>query len=178
MDYRALTQVTVKTRYPLPLMTELGKNLNTAIVFTKLDLNNRYHLLQIAKEDEERTAFHTRFGLCNWRFLPFSPCSAPTTFQSMIDNIFLVFFFFGSNRPAFTSKYGRAPPTGRHLCMMRSHRMGSIGLTHAQGKNKNKGKKTTRVNQSSLSITLHMHNHPLTHKDITLHRMECNAEPH
>ena len=112
MDYRALTKVTVKTRYPLPLMTELGKNLHTAIVFTKLDLNNRYHRLQIAEEDEERTAFHTRLGVCNWRFLPFSLCNAPTTFQSMIDNMFLVFFFFLVKSPRIHIEVWQGPPNG------------------------------------------------------------------
>ena len=38
VDYRASHKVTVKNRYPLPLMTELSERLNTAKVFTKLDL--------------------------------------------------------------------------------------------------------------------------------------------
>ena len=38
IDYRALNKVTVKNRYPLPLMTELREWLNKAKVFTKLNL--------------------------------------------------------------------------------------------------------------------------------------------
>ena len=57
VDYRALNKVTVKNSYPLPLMTELRERLNTAKVFTKLDLKNRYHLVRMAEEDKEKTAF-------------------------------------------------------------------------------------------------------------------------
>ena len=88
MDYRALNKVTVKNRYPLPLMTELRERLNTAKVFTKLDNKNGYHLVRMAEEDEEKTAFRTRFGLYHWRVMLFGLCNSPATFQSMMDNIF------------------------------------------------------------------------------------------
>ena len=88
VDYHALNKVTVKNRYPLPLMTELRERLNTAKVFTKLDRKNGYHLVRMAEEDEEKTAFRTRFGLYHWRVIPFGLCNAPAMFQSMMDNIF------------------------------------------------------------------------------------------
>ena len=62
-DYHALSKVTIKNGYPLLLMTELRERFNTAKVFTKLDLKNGYHLVHMADEDEEKTAFRTRFGL-------------------------------------------------------------------------------------------------------------------
>ena len=88
VDYHALNKVTVKNRYLLPLMTERRERLNTAKVFTKLDLKNGYHLVRMAEEDEEKTAFYTRFGLYHWRVMPFGLRNAPATFQSMMDNIF------------------------------------------------------------------------------------------
>ena len=88
VDYRALNKVTVKNRYPLPLMTELRERLNKAKVFTKLDLKNGYHLVRMLEEDEKKTAFRTRFGLYHWRVMLFSLCNAPAMFQSMMDNIF------------------------------------------------------------------------------------------
>ena len=69
-------------------MTELRERLNKARIFTKLDLKNGYHLVQMSEEDEEKTAFRTRFGLYHWRVMPFGLCNAPVTFQSMIDSIF------------------------------------------------------------------------------------------
>ena len=88
VDYGASNKVTIKNRYPLPLMTELRERLNTAKVFTKLYLKNGYHLVRMAKEDEEKTAFRTRFGLYHWKVMPFGLWNGPATFQSMINNIF------------------------------------------------------------------------------------------
>ena len=87
LDYRALNKVTVKNRYSVPLMPKLRERLNKAKMFTKLDLKNGYHLVRMAEEDEEKTAFRTRFGLYHWRVMPFGLCNAPATFQSMMDNI-------------------------------------------------------------------------------------------
>ena len=69
-------------------MTELKDRLKKVSVFTKLDLKNGYHLVRMSKEDEEKTAFRTRFGLYHWQVMPFGLCNAPATFQSMMDSIF------------------------------------------------------------------------------------------
>ena len=42
----------------------------------------------MAKADEPKTAFHTRFGLYEWMVMPFGLCNALATFQAMIDNLF------------------------------------------------------------------------------------------
>ena len=63
VDYRGLNKVTLKNRYPIRLMSELEESLNRAKIFTKLDLKNGYYLIRMAKGDEPKTAFHTRFGL-------------------------------------------------------------------------------------------------------------------
>src|SRR5690606_9778103 len=46
-DSRALNRITVKNRYPLPLIRELQERLNMATIFSKLDLNNGYHLIRM-----------------------------------------------------------------------------------------------------------------------------------
>ncbi len=47
IDYRGLNDITVKNRYPLPLMSSAFEILQGAKVFTKLDLRNAYHLVCI-----------------------------------------------------------------------------------------------------------------------------------
>ncbi len=47
IDYRGLNDITVKNRYPLPLMSSAFEILQGAKVFTKLDLRNAYHLVRI-----------------------------------------------------------------------------------------------------------------------------------
>ena len=69
-------------------MTKIRERVNTAKVFTKLDLKNGYHLVRMPEEDEEKTAFRTRFGLYRWRVMAFGSCNALATLPSMMDNIF------------------------------------------------------------------------------------------
>lgn len=59
IDYRGLNDITVKNRYPLPLMSSAFELLQGARFFTKLDLCNAYHLVRIKEGDEWKTAFNT-----------------------------------------------------------------------------------------------------------------------
>jgi hypothetical protein len=47
VDYRALNEVTVKNKYPLPRIDDLFDQLCGASVFSKIDLRSRYHQLKI-----------------------------------------------------------------------------------------------------------------------------------
>ena len=47
IDYRGLNDITVKNRYPLPLLSSNFEMLQGATVFSKLDLRNAYHLVRI-----------------------------------------------------------------------------------------------------------------------------------
>jgi hypothetical protein len=56
MDYRGLNDITVKNRYPLPLIASTYEPLQESTVFSKLDLRNTYHLVRIWEGDEWKTA--------------------------------------------------------------------------------------------------------------------------
>lgn len=62
IDYRGLNKITIRNRYPLPLMTTAFEMLQEASIFTKLDLRNAYHLVRIRQGDEWKTAFNTPTG--------------------------------------------------------------------------------------------------------------------
>ena len=68
-------------------MSELRDWLNKAKIFTKLDLKNGFNLLRIAKGDEWKTAFRTRYGLYEYNVMPFGLCNAPASFQAMINEV-------------------------------------------------------------------------------------------
>ena len=88
VDYRALNKVTIKNRYPLPLVPELFQRLGAAVIFTKLDLRGAYNLVRIRDGDEWKTAFRTRFGHFEYLVMPFGLCNAPATFQHFVNDIF------------------------------------------------------------------------------------------
>ena len=52
VDYRGLNRITVKNRYPLPLISEILDRLSGAKYFTKLDIKDAYHRIRIKEGDE------------------------------------------------------------------------------------------------------------------------------
>ena len=62
-DYRALNAITVKNKYPLPLISELINKLQGAKYFTKLDVRWGFNNVQMKEEDEWKAAFRTNRGL-------------------------------------------------------------------------------------------------------------------
>lgn len=86
-DYRGLNNITVKNRYPLPLIRETLDSLCGAKFFTKLDIIAAFNRTRIAEGHEWKTAFITRFGLYENLVTPFGLCNAPATFQNYINHI-------------------------------------------------------------------------------------------
>jgi len=87
VDYRGLNAITIKDKYPLPLMTTLMEQVGTSQVFSKLDLKLGFNLLRIAEGDEWKTVFKTRYGLYEYTIMPFGLTNAPSVFQRHLNNI-------------------------------------------------------------------------------------------
>ena len=85
IDYRRLNQITKKDRYSLPLIYETLRNISKARQFTKLDVIAVFYKIQVTKEDEQKTAFRTRYGLYKWLVTPFGLVNTLSTFQRYIN---------------------------------------------------------------------------------------------
>jgi len=80
--------VTVKNRYPLPLISELVSQLHGAQYFTKLDVGWDFNNICIKPGDEWKAAFCTNCGLFEPLVMFFGMTNSPATFQTMMNNIF------------------------------------------------------------------------------------------
>ena len=79
-DYWGLNTITIKNRYPLPLIRETLNAPCCAKVYTKLDIIAAFNKLRIAEGHEWKTAFITRFGLFETLVMLFGLSNAPATF--------------------------------------------------------------------------------------------------
>jgi len=76
-------------------MGELRDCVAGAKVFTKRDLKNGYHLIRMRKGNEHKTAFRTRYGVYEYKVMPFGLVNAHATFQPMMNKILREFLYHG-----------------------------------------------------------------------------------
>ena len=90
VDYRALNEVTIKNKYPLPMINDLFDQLQGAKVFSKINQRSGYHQ-KIREQDIPKTAFTTRYGLYEYTIMSFGLTNAPAYFMNMTNKVFMEF---------------------------------------------------------------------------------------
>jgi hypothetical protein len=86
-DYRRLNNITIKNKYPIPLIQSCIDKLKRMLWFTKLDVRWGFNNVRIKEGDEWKAAFITSRGLFEPTVMFFGLCNSPATFQSMMDHI-------------------------------------------------------------------------------------------
>jgi hypothetical protein len=89
VDYRALNEVTVKNKYPLPRIDDLFDQVHDACVFCKIDLRSGYHQLKIRECDIPKTAFISRYGLYEYTVMSLELTNAPVYFMYLMNKVFM-----------------------------------------------------------------------------------------
>lgn len=79
--------MTVKNKYPLPLIDAAFEPVHKAKVLSKLDLHNPYHHIHIREGGEWKKAFNTPLGHFKYPVMPFGLANTPAVFQALVDGM-------------------------------------------------------------------------------------------
>jgi hypothetical protein len=86
-----LNSITVKNKFPMPLIDEILDALHGSQYFSRLDFKASFHQIRMNPADEFKTAFKTHHGHYQFKVMPFGLCNDPTTFQCIMNLVLAAF---------------------------------------------------------------------------------------
>ena len=88
VDYRDLNKITKRDNYPIPLIDDQIDMLRGKKYFTRLDLKDAFHHVQISEDSIKLTSFVTPMGQFEYLKMPFGLKNSPATFMRFIHHAF------------------------------------------------------------------------------------------
>ena len=87
IDYRRLNDRTIPDRFPLPNIGDNLSRMANSNIFSGIDGTGAFHVVSVRKQDREKTAFSTPWGLYQFKRMPFGLCNAPATYCRLVQKV-------------------------------------------------------------------------------------------
>lgn len=87
VDMRRANEAVDRENHPLPTMEDFLPELGTAVFFSKIDVKQAFHQVEISPTSRSITTFITRKGLYRYKRLMFGITCAPEIFQKIMERI-------------------------------------------------------------------------------------------
>ncbi|GFR73036.1 retrovirus-related Pol polyprotein from transposon 297 [Elysia marginata] len=87
VDMRRANEAIKRERHPMPTLEEVINELNSSKFFSRLDLKQAFHQLELSEESRHITTFATHVGLRRYKRLMFGINAAPELFQHHLNQI-------------------------------------------------------------------------------------------
>ncbi|XP_055633245.1 uncharacterized protein K02A2.6-like [Toxorhynchites rutilus septentrionalis] len=87
IDMRQANRAVLRETHPFPLVDELLSSMNRAVRFSKIDIKDAYHQVEISETSKPITTFITKHGLFRYQRLMFGVSCAPELFQKVMESV-------------------------------------------------------------------------------------------
>lgn len=89
VDMRLANKAIIREKHPLPTMDDMLPNLRNSKWYTKLDIRNAFHQVELSEQSRPITTFISKQGLFRYKRLMFGISSAPELFQKVMEKLLL-----------------------------------------------------------------------------------------
>jgi hypothetical protein len=91
VDFTSLNKACPKDPYPLPRIDQIVDSTAGCDLLCFLDAFSGYHQIKMAREDKEKTAFITPYGVHCYVCMPFGLKNAAATFRGCLFGLIMAF---------------------------------------------------------------------------------------